>query len=365
MSVVKSIFSSSERSIIKLERAMLDLKNGLPVAIKAGGEAILLYACEALSDLTLSMVKTIEAEITISLPASRANHLFTTSYERTVEVQLESLDIDTIKDLCFSSMAIENNYKIKEGGELSESITSLLKAAEILPCGLIVRLDKLDEFCRLNGICELDPHSIASYNNEIALELTEVCRTNLKLYNASKARIACFKPNYGGKEHYAIIIGDLSTNNEPVIRIHSACFTGDLLGSLSCDCGEQLQSSIEYMNKAGSGIIIYLKQEGRGIGLVNKLRAYELQQQGHDTVEANHILGYKDDEREFLPAFVILQKLGISKVKLLSNNPKKSSELEKYGIKVVEIIPHQAVITEHNNTYLRTKASKLGHQIDI
>lgn len=163
----------------------------------------------------------------------------------------------------------------------------------------------------------------------------------------------------------AIVIGNPDKNKSVIIRVHSSCYTGDLLNSLKCDCRDQLHEAIKYMESNGGGVILYLMQEGRGIGLVNKLRAYKLQSEGMDTVDANEFLGFDDDERPFEVAVKMLKILGIKKVRLLSNNPRKAKELQKLKIIVTELIP---IITEHHEhviRYLKTKSERLGHQIKI
>ena len=150
--------------------------------------------------------------------------------------------------------------------------------------------------------------------------------------------------------------------DEPVLtRVHSECFTGDLLGSLRCDCGDQLRGAVKAIAAAGSGIILYMAHEGRGIGLVNKLRAYELQDQGHDTIDANVQLGFDADERYYLPAAEMLRQLGFERVRLLTNNPAKVAALEGYGIEVTERVPHSFPSNRHNETYLSTKQQRAGH----
>ena len=157
------------------------------------------------------------------------------------------------------------------------------------------------------------------------------------------------------------MIGEPDISAPVLIRLHSECFTGDLLGSLKCDCGEQLKGAIEQIGNEGAGVLLYLAQEGRGIGLINKLRAYALQDQGFDTVEANQRLGFADDEREFLAAAEMLRQLGISKVRLLTNNPRKMAQLEEYGIEVAERVEHIFESNQYNERYLAIKAEKSGH----
>jgi GTP cyclohydrolase II len=170
-----------------------------------------------------------------------------------------------------------------------------------------------------------------------------------------------FEDPYKGKEHIAITIGDCSTDEPLAVRIHSECLTGDALGSLRCDCGEQLQEALRNIAELGRGAILYLRQEGRGIGLVNKIRAYNLQDQGADTVEANERLGFGADMRDYSICAPMLQHLGAKKIQLMTNNPRKIKALKELGFDVIARIPHQADSNPHNVKYLATKAGKLGH----
>lgn len=167
-----------------------------------------------------------------------------------------------------------------------------------------------------------------------------------------------------GKEHVALAMGDLSNNEPLLIRVHSECLTGDAFSSLRCDCGPQLEAAMQKIAEVGRGMIVYLRQEGRGIGLVNKIRAYSLQDQGQDTVEANHNLGFEADLRTFEVAAEILSALGVSQVKLMTNNPRKVSELKQANINVVERVPLKFGRNPHNEDYLSTKHGKLGHFLD-
>ena len=170
-----------------------------------------------------------------------------------------------------------------------------------------------------------------------------------------------FEDPFKGKEHIAITMGDCGADESLLIRIHSECLTGDALGSLRCDCGEQLQESMKRISELGRGAILYLRQEGRGIGLVNKIRAYNLQDQGADTVEANERLGFGADMRDYSICAPMLEHLGAKRVKLMTNNPRKIDALKALGIDVVEREPIQADSNPHNVQYLSTKAGKLGH----
>ncbi len=177
--------------------------------------------------------------------------------------------------------------------------------------------------------------------------------------------IVAFENNRDGKEHVAITKGDVIGASNVPVRLHSECLTGDAIGSLRCDCRDQLEAALIAIGKMEKGMVLYLRQEGRGIGLINKIRAYSLQDQGLDTVEANLALGFRDDERDYAVAAHMLMSLKIDSVQLMTNNPKKIDQLTQYGIKVTGRIPHIMPPNEHNRFYLETKATKSGHMIDF
>lgn len=177
--------------------------------------------------------------------------------------------------------------------------------------------------------------------------------------------IIAFENNRDGKEHVAITKGDVIGAANVPVRLHSECLTGDALGSLRCDCRDQLEASLKAIGRMERGMVLYLRQEGRGIGLINKIRAYSLQDEGLDTVEANLALGFRDDERDYAVAAHMLMSLKIPSVHLMTNNPKKISQLSQYGIQVTGRIPHIMLPNEHNRFYLETKAVKSGHLIDF
>jgi GTP cyclohydrolase II len=184
------------------------------------------------------------------------------------------------------------------------------------------------------------------------------------LADAEESRIAVFRDEHGLGEHVALVIGNPDLSGIVPVRLHSACLTGDLLGSLRCDCGEQLRSAVSRIASLGGGVLLYLDQEGRGIGLANKLRAYAVQDTGLDTVDADRHLGFHADERNYDVAAALLQELGISRIRLLTNNPQKISALQEHGIDVVDRVPLVVSMNSHNERYLRAKRERSGHLTD-
>jgi len=178
-------------------------------------------------------------------------------------------------------------------------------------------------------------------------------------------RIAAFWNNRDGKDHIAIVKGDIIGAEDVPTRLHSECLTGDALGSLRCDCRDQLEAALLRIGEAERGIVLYLRQEGRGIGLMNKVRAYALQDRGMDTVEANLALGFGDDERDYAVAAHMLQSLHVASIQLMTNNPNKIKQLEQYGVKITGRLPHSLPSNPHNRFYLETKAKRSGHFIDF
>ena len=187
-----------------------------------------------------------------------------------------------------------------------------------------------------------------------------VARAKLPLENMPPTQIVAFRASDDGQEHVALVVGAFG-GKPPLVRLHSECLTGDVFGSLKCDCGPQLREALHIIGTAGGGVLLYLRQEGRGIGLINKIRAYSLQDRGFDTVDANRRLGFADDERDYGHAAAMLRALGIDEIRLLTNNPSKVKGLENAGIKVTERVAHQMPANPHNADYLATKRKRSGH----
>lgn len=174
-----------------------------------------------------------------------------------------------------------------------------------------------------------------------------------------------FENSEDDKEHVALVLGDIGEASDVLVRVHSECFTGDVLGSLRCDCGEQLRAALQMIAQNGSGVLIYLRQEGRGIGLLDKLKAYNLQDEGYDTVEANIALGHEADERDYTMAGLIMQHLGIDSLRLITNNPDKVESLRQFGVDVTERVSVPPHLNAQNESYLRTKAERMQHLLRL
>jgi GTP cyclohydrolase II len=241
----------------------------------------------------------------------------------------------------------------------------LARIARLLPSVVIAPLDPgkrgVAAWAARHDLLTVSAQDVADYAACGGRTLRQVAEACVPLVGAEKTRIVAFRPSDGGPEHLAIVIGDPEPGLPVLARLHSECFTGDLLGSLRCDCGDQLRGAIAEINKAGSGVLLYLAQEGRGIGLINKLRAYQLQDRGLDTVDANEALGFDADERVYLPAAEMLRQLGFDAVRLMTNNPDKLRQLARCGVEVVERVPHVFAANGHNLRYLATKAERSGH----
>lgn len=255
---------------------------------------------------------------------------------------------------------------VMAAGSAAAVAVELTRLAGLLPAAMLLPLaevgcDAAAEWARAHRLGSVARDDVVTYDERLAATLTQVGEARVPLAGAEDVRIIAFRPADGGAEHLAIIIGRPNRNRPVLVRVHSRCFTGDLLGSLRCDCGDQLRGAIEAIAKSGGGVLVYLAQEGRGIGLVNKLRAYALQDRGLDTVDANRQLGFEGDERLYLCAAAMLRQLGIERVRLMTNNPAKVEALRQCGLAVVDRVAHVTAPNRHNAFYLETKARRSGH----
>ncbi|MDP5308485.1 GTP cyclohydrolase II [Paracoccus spongiarum] len=340
-----------------VSRARADLRMGLPVMI--GGH--LAAAVETLSAARLADVKTLGQPLLV-ITGRRAETLKARAYDPGMaRVMLPAeADLAWLRALADPAGDLMTPMKgplftARDGDSTPhQAALALAKSAQLLPAVLLVPAHAPA------GLTVLAPGQVlAQLAGEAAM--APVAAARLPLLAAENSRLHIFRPDDGGAEHYAIEIGDPPRDGAVLARLHSACFTGDVLGSLKCDCGPQLQAALAAMGQAGAGVLLYLNQEGRGIGLANKMRAYALQNQGFDTVEANHRLGFEDDERDFRIGAALLRRMGFASARLMTNNPRKVAMLQDHGIAVSERVPLITARNRHNTGYLDTKAEKSGH----
>ena len=364
-----------DRTYLNTDRACQELRRGGMVMLRlANGAACILQAAELTGDghrehlqrvagsgallvLTSSRLEALGRGLPAefcgaSLPAHNLDH-----------TGIGHLAIDPpVSGLIGASATLVGERR----GSLADYATRLLRIAKLLPAVLLARLpsrdaDKLQRICDEHNIMLIQNRDIDSYMTAAAQSLRVAARARVPLRVAPDAEVAVFRAELGGDEHFAVIVGDIHGSEPPLVRLHSQCVTGDVLGSLKCDCGEQLEGALEMMAEAGSGVLVYLAQEGRDIGLLNKMRAYALQDSGLDTIDANHALGFEMDERYFLPACRILGELGVGKVRLITNNPDKIAQLEAGGLTITERVPMAPPSNPHNHQYIETKRVRAGH----
>lgn len=364
-------------ALVAVDRAAGDLRRGLPVAVIDGREsAVLVVAGELAREEVLAALKTWSGAapdlvLTPSRAATLKIRLYTPEAVRVpfppwMTAEMVRGLADPTTDL---AQPLRGPFQARREPVPGAALAALnlAKIARLLPAMVTVPAPvpagEMAAWATARGLMPVAAEDIAAYPTVSASSLEQVASARVPLEMAEEARILTFRPKDGGLEHLAIVIGEPRRPGPVLIRIHSECFTGDLLGSLRCDCGDQLRGAIAQIAKEGSGIVLYLAQEGRGIGLTNKLRAYALQDQGFDTMEANERLGYAADERLFEPAVEMLHRMGFTEVRLLTNNPDKVAALERLGVRVVERVPHAFSANPHNAFYLSTKASKAGHYL--
>jgi GTP cyclohydrolase II len=352
-----------------VHRAVSELRRGTPVLL-TGAQPLVLLAVETVGPRGIKELSALAAEPPVMLlaPARAAAVLGRHASQRVQAVAIQVADsladaeklrglADPTMDQPVRKLPIEAKLP-----SLARPALALAKLSQLLPAVLaaVARPEAVAEAARLD-LLSVSAVDVLAYPSGSAGSLRRVAEAQVPLDQAPDSRIIAFRTEDGAIEHLAILVGKPELAAAPLVRLHSECFTGDLLGSLRCDCGSQLRGAIGRMAQEGSGVLLYLAQEGRGIGLVNKLRAYALQDRGLDTLEANRALGWGADERRFLTAATMLHVLGIKRVRLLTNNPNKLASLAACGVEIVGREAHSFPPNGVNDQYLATKAERFGH----
>ena len=353
--------------IERLARARADLRMGVPIVL-TGQNSVVVLAAETLDAARLGDVLAMGGAPVLAITARRAETLKARAYDGDVSrVKLpEDAGLTWVQSIADPADDLRAPMKgplasVRDGDAAAHrAAIALTKTSRLLPAALVLDVANGAAFANEHGLTAV-PLDLAAPHLVASSPLHPVVHARLPMDVSEAGRLHVYRPEDGGEEHYAIEIGRPDRSKPVLTRLHSACFTGDLMGSLKCDCGPQLRGALAQMGALGSGVLLYLNQEGRGIGLANKMRAYSLQDQGFDTVEANHRLGFEDDERDFRLGANILKSMGFSQVRLLTNNPKKVEMMEASGVKVTERVPLKVGENRHNTAYLATKAAKSGH----
>ena len=354
-------------------RQISDLRFGIPIILGSNGTYEMIIAIEPLNEETFQKIleynKSSDLKPYLAITKNRANFLKARVYDGNIaRLKLPTpISFNWIKSTADPSEDFEYPLKgpyfsLREGNSnISKVAINFCKKAELLPAALIVPINskKLTELKKSGFIYQKISKNFDTKRSSDNLSLISSGRVPIP--GGLNSKVSVFRDLNSLIEHYAIEIGCLDLSQPILTRLHSACFTGDILHSLKCDCGEQLSATINKIQIEKSGVIIYLNQEGRGIGLANKMRAYKLQDTGLDTFEANQRLGFNDDERDLSIGSRILKKLGINQIKLLTNNPSKITAFEDSGIKVVKRLPILSKETKENKLYIKTKKDKSGH----
>ena len=345
-------------------RAIDELRRGAPVVVESDGGALTILAVELADAASLGTLEaTGRAALILAHPraallnivnqrAAAASDAVWVERAAWMDLAASVAAADPVRDL---ATPFKGPFTSLDPGTLADAANAgvrLAKLGGLLPAVFAVR--EIDD----QALC-VTSTAVIAHNPAATLRL--VTRAQLPLDGAESTEVVAFRAVDGGPEHLALLIGDPALSAPVLTRLHSACLTGDVLGSLKCDCGPQLRGAVASIAAAGGGILLYLQQEGRGIGLINKLRAYALQDQGFDTVDANLRLGFAADERDFALAAAMLRLLGVAQVRLLTNNPDKVAGLEAGGIGVTERVAHAMPANPHNTQYLDTKRARQGH----
>lgn len=392
--------ADDERARVAVERATDEFDRGRAVVIQTGGVEVLaapagVWDRGAMAHRVEQIESARSAELTLALSARRAKALQmnwpsqegasgdgagkaeqAVDEDSIVQVRIPVLGAAKIARVASgatlgadddkadpSTLALLKAATIEPAGPVAVAAVALAKQARLLPCAIVGWPQGVDALCYTP--CAVRAEDVLRYDTLHARSLKEVARARVPLSESEQCLFVLFGVGSAHAKHLAIIVGEPDVDQPVALRLHSACLTGDVFASLRCDCGSQLRQAVDVMARQGGGVLLYLPQEGRGIGLANKLRAYRIQDTGFDTVDADALLGFSPDERDYGAAVSMLAQLGVTKVRLLTNNPHKMQALVDGGVEVVERMPLIAAVNRHNRPYLEAKAERSGHMLPL
>ena len=361
---VLDFFASEQRALkhVAVERGISELRAGRPVLLRAGQSLAIVIGVEALNESIASNLQNLaRRNARLVLPAPRLRRL---GLERTQpgSFALPRIDVTRISHLGMDTSA-RFDAPVAPLSKLDVASLEIARLALILPAVVVVPVAARGVAAL--GLIEVETGSIVAYRGQELASLHIISRAPVPLEEAPETEFVVFRGGEGLRDQVAVIVGKPDLSEPVTVRLHSACLTGDLFGSMKCDCGDQLRHTIKFMAENGGGVLLYLDQEGRGNGLSNKIRAYKLQAKGFDTYDADEVLGFDHDQRGFDFAAAMLQQLGIARVRVMTNNPLKIAALENAGL---DVVADQRIIgrtNDHNVRYLASKRDRAGHFLDI
>ncbi|MAI29892.1 MAG: hypothetical protein CMP38_06765 [Rickettsiales bacterium] len=363
----------SSTSFININHSLLELRFGKPVLIKNNdGTLILIAASEVITDKTISLMKDITgSNPTIIITKERYSLINNIkSKNNYYSISNDKLDSELCHLLSYkvniSKKTAKNLNVFREDNQATESIISLLKYGKIVPSFLMCNFsnessENIFDKSKENNLFVLNLIDLEMFEQQ-KKEVSLMVEANVPLKSNKNVKVLGFRPTDGSSDHFAFVFNNGRSVKEPYVRIHSQCITGDLFHSLKCDCGSQLNEAINFLSDK-NGIILYMSQEGRDIGFLNKMRAYSYQEKGLNTIDANNAIGFDTDQRDFEYASSILKSLKLFSVRLISNNPDKKRVLEKDGIKVIEVLPLKVPFSQEANDYINIKKKLMGHSL--